>query len=284
MHRMLHGGYLPEKRGVLMSTYVVSDIHGALEPFTELIAKIGFDAFSGKDELYLLGDYADWGTHSIETVGYIMDLDKSPNVHCLMGNHDLMFLHAIERDKKGLGPDSNWYLANKGSKTWDDYDKLSAEHKETIHEWLLSLVFSVDITVGKKLYMAAHAYPYFGNRGRLGRIYTKSEAVWHRAEIDEDPFRNYHGRKRYAGLIIGHTPTSYFRYLRTGKVTEDPNTVFFGKKIIAIDCGAKAMEYPEFGRECEGARLAALRLEDEKCFYTTGAVPGMRSMRGSVSD
>ena len=151
---MLHGGYLPEKRGVLMSTYVVSDIHGALEPFTELIAKIGFDAFSGKDELYLLGDYADWGTHSIETVGYIMDLDKSPNVHCLMGNHDLMFLHAIERDKKGLGPDSNWYLANKGSKTWDDYDKLSAEHKETIHEWLLSLVFSVDITVGKKLYMA----------------------------------------------------------------------------------------------------------------------------------
>ena len=45
------------------------------------------------------------------------------------------------------------------------------------------------------------------------------------------------------------------------------NEVFFGKKIIAIDCGAKVFEYPEFEAEYENARLAAIRLEDEKCFY-----------------
>lgn len=251
-----------------MSTYVISDIHGALGSFVTLLSETGFNAASGRDELYLLGDYADWGKRSIETIGYIMDLDRSPHVHCLMGNHDLMFLQGIDNDRAGRYPDTNWYVANRGNKTWDDYEKLSKEHKDAIYEWLLSLAFSVDIRVGNRLYMAAHAYPYFGNRGRLGRIYTKNEAVWHRAGFDEDPFRNYHGRKKYDALIIGHTPTSYFNYCREGRVSGEPNKIFFGKKIIAIDCGAKAMEYPEFGPESEGARLAALRLEDEKCFYT----------------
>lgn len=250
-----------------MSTYVISDIHGAIEPFMILLSTIGFDPHSGEDELYLLGDYADWGERSIETIGYVMDLDESPHVHCLIGNHDLMFLQAIEADKGTGFPDLIWYEVNRGFKTWDDYVKLSEGNKNAIHEWLLSLAFAVDIPIGERLYMAAHAYPYFGNRGNLGRIYTKNEAVWHRAGYNEDPFANYHGRKKYDGLIIGHTPTSYFHCCRAGRVIDGPNEVFFGKKIIAIDCGAKILEYPEFGTDYEEARLAALRLEDEKCFY-----------------
>ncbi|MBQ9444574.1 MAG: metallophosphoesterase [Lachnospiraceae bacterium] len=250
-----------------MSTYLISDIHGALEPFMILLSEIGFDPSSGKDELYLLGDYADWGSHSIETIGYVMDLDQSPHVHCLIGNHDLMFLQSITEDRDMRFPDLVWYEMNKGYKTWDDYEKLSDNNKKAISEWLRSLSFSIDIEANGRLYMAAHAYPYFGNRGKLGQIYTKNEAVWHRAGFDEDPFVHYHGKKKYSALIIGHTPTSYFHYCRAGRAIDGPNTVFFGRKIIAIDCGAKALEYPEFGRECDNARLAALRLEDEKCFY-----------------
>ena len=250
-----------------MSTYLISDIHGAIEEFILLLSNIGFDASSKEDELYLLGDYGDWGKKSIETIGYVMDLSGSPNVHCLIGNHDLMFLQAIEADR-GMGfPDIVWYEVNKGYKTWDDYARLSENNKRAVYEWLRSLPFSVDIQMGEKLYMAAHAYPYFGNRGKLGRIYTKNEAVWHRAKHNEDPFKNYHGRKKYDGLIIGHTPTSYFYYNRSGGRVSGPNSIFFGEKIIAIDCGAKILDYPEFGEEYENARLAALRLDDEKCFY-----------------
>ena len=264
---MLHGGYLSEDGSQKVSTYVISDIHGALEAFILLLSEIGFDPESREDELYLLGDYADWGTHSIETIGYVMDLDANPNVHCLMGDHDLMFLQAIEDYRKMSFPSMVWYETNKGFKTWDDYEKLSDVNKKAVYDWLLSLDFSIDIKVGKKLYMAAHAYPYFGNRGNLGRIYTQKEAVWHRAKFDEDPFANYHGRKKYDALIIGHTPTSFFRYCRAGKIVNEPNTVFFGKNIIDIDCGAKVLEYPEIGPEYDNARLAALRLEDEKCYY-----------------
>ena len=102
VRHMLHGGYLSEDESQKVSTYVISDIHGALEAFILLLSEIGFDPESREDELYLLGDYADWGTHSIETIGYVMDLDANPNVHCLMGNHDLMFLQAIEEDRKML--------------------------------------------------------------------------------------------------------------------------------------------------------------------------------------
>ena len=250
-----------------MSTYVISDIHGALEPFVILLSEIGFDPAGGRDQLYLLGDYGDWGSRSIETIGYVMDLDRSPNVHCLIGNHDLMFLQAIEADRNYGFPDPLWYDANRGMKTWDDYKRLSDANKAAIYEWLLSLSFSEDIRVGDRLYMAAHAYPYFGNRGRLGKAYTKNNAVWKRVRYDEDPFEAYHGKKKYDALIIGHTPTSYFRYCRDGRAQEDPNTVFFGKKIIAVDCGAKVLEYPEYDREYEQARLAALRLDDDKCYY-----------------
>ena len=48
-----------------MSTYLISDIHGALEQFMLLLSEIGFDPADGRDELYLLGDYADWGNHRI---------------------------------------------------------------------------------------------------------------------------------------------------------------------------------------------------------------------------
>ncbi|HAL32259.1 MAG TPA: hypothetical protein DCP46_04790 [Lachnospiraceae bacterium] len=250
-----------------MSTYLISDIHGALEQFMLLLSEIGFDPADGRDELYLLGDYADWGTHSIETIGYVMDLDRYPTVHCLMGNHDLMFLQAIKEYKEMLFPNVTWYQTNKGFKTWDDYEKLSEKNRQAIYDWLMSLKLSVDIELNGRLYMAAHAYPYFGNRGKLGRIYTKNEAVWHRARFDEDPFVNYHGKRKYTALIIGHTPTSYYRYFRDGGILDEPNTVFFGKHIIAIDCGAKALEYPDIGEEYENARLAALRLDDEKCFY-----------------
>ncbi|MCR5746513.1 MAG: metallophosphoesterase [Lachnospiraceae bacterium] len=250
-----------------MSTYLISDIHGALESFILLLSEIGFNPESGRDELYLMGDYADWGTHSIETIGYIMDLDQYPCVHCLMGNHDLMFLQAIREYKEMMFPNLTWYETNKGYKTWDDYEKLSEKNREAVYKWLLTLDFSADIELNGRYYMAAHAYPYFGNRGKLGRFYTKNNAVWHRVNFDENPFKNYHGKKKYTALIIGHTPTSYFHACKTGSYINEPNAIFFGKYIIAIDCGAKALEYPEIGEESQNARLAALRLDDNKCYY-----------------
>ena len=78
-----------------MAVYAVSDIHGALDEFERLLKKIGFQG-SGPDTLYLLGDYGDWGAKSMETLRFVQELDDNyENVHCLLGNHEQMFLDTI---------------------------------------------------------------------------------------------------------------------------------------------------------------------------------------------
>ena len=79
-----------------MATYVIGDIHGALPQFRRLLKKCGFAPEKG-DELYLLGDYIDWGECPLETLLFVMHLDRSSErIHCLMGNHEEMFLSVMQ--------------------------------------------------------------------------------------------------------------------------------------------------------------------------------------------
>ena len=248
-----------------MGTYVVSDIHGAYDRFEELLNMIKPDLESGSDELYLLGDYGDWGKKSIETIRYVMELDRSEHVHCIKGNHDLMFENQIREPEYR---DENWYFANMGMRTWDAYICLDEDEKHMIADWIKGLKYSIEFEVDGELYMAAHAYPYFGNRGNLGYFYTLQDAVWMRLSWDSDPFRDYHGKKKYRALICGHTITAaYYRGAGLKRPFEH-NCIFKGPHFIGIDCGAKCIEYGNlWAKEARDARLAALRIEDMKEYY-----------------
>ena len=248
-----------------MSTYVISDIHGAYDRFLKLLDMIDPDLENGRDSLYLLGDYGDWGEKSIETFKYVIELDKSPYVHCLKGNHDLMFEEQIRVPEY---PDANWYYANMGMKTWNAYLRLDKAERELIARWIKELKYSLEFEVDGELYMAAHAYPYFGNRGNLGYLYTTHDAVWMRLSWDSDPFGDYHGRKKYRALICGHTITRVY-YRESGlKAPFEHNCIYKGPHFIGVDCGAKCMEYGHlWAKEAKNARLAALRVEDMKEFY-----------------
>ncbi len=72
---------IPGNRRIL----VVSDIHGNLEYFKGLLAKVGF---CDNDELIIAGDFLEKGPHSLETLRYIMSLAARGNVHPLCGNCD----------------------------------------------------------------------------------------------------------------------------------------------------------------------------------------------------
>jgi len=78
----------------IMKKYVISDIHGCAKTFKALVDRI---SFSREDELYLLGDYIDRGPDSKGVIDHIWDLlETGYTVHCLTGNHEQMFLHAID--------------------------------------------------------------------------------------------------------------------------------------------------------------------------------------------
>ena len=225
----------------------------------------------GRDELYLLGDYGDWGSSSIETFGFVMDMDRSSHVHCIMGNHDQMFLDQIIAGESDDEQDMNWLYNNNGYITWRGYLGLKEKNKKALFDWLSGLKYSFDVEAGGRLYMAAHAYPYFGNRGSLFRHYSKDNAVWKRMSWNEDPFRYYHGRKQYEALICGHTITRHFlnkKWDASAGNDEKENSIFVGPHFIDIDCGAKCFDYSgQLPKEARRARLAAIRLDDMKQFY-----------------
>ena len=75
--------------------YSVSDIHGHLDIFKEVLKNV--DLKNKDNKLILLGDYIDRGDKSCETIYFIKELsEKYPNqVIALLGNHEKMFLDSL---------------------------------------------------------------------------------------------------------------------------------------------------------------------------------------------
>ena len=268
-----------------MATYVISDIHGALDEFRTLLKKISFQ-YDGTDELYLLGDYCDWGLKSLETLLYVKELDETyPFVHTLMGNHELMFLTTILSGYKDGDEDvnaKNWLYANKGLATWKAYLQLPEEDKGALAIWMHGLPLSATVKVEGRTYLLSHAYPYFYDQieNEEEGLQKRVDALWRRLMLHEDPFADYHGEENYTTFICGHTITDYYyglvRFERDWPYWKPTdymrNHIFRGERFIDIDCGAKCMDYDYDSREliqmaALRAQLAALSLEDEKEYY-----------------
>lgn len=267
-----------------MATYVISDIHGSLAEFKKLLQKTDFQ-YDRRDRLYVLGDYVDWGPQSIETVQYLMHLSRHAFVHCLMGNHDQMFLQAIRNRLPDGQPgvlSNTWLYANRGLATWEKYCSLTAEEQSAIGKWLSQLPYSAVAEAEGKTYMLAHAFPYHYdmNYGSSEIRRRREEAVWRRLMLRENPFGEYRGEVRYDRLICGHTVTKYYydqlRYVKDWPFRKPEshkrNRIFIGGRFTDIDCGAKCLycekdEEPLLREAAARAQLACLRLEDGKAFY-----------------
>lgn len=61
---------------------LIGDVHGMIEPFTELLDAINFD--KSKDHLLLLGDMITKGDHSMQVLELAIEL----NAACVRGNHE----------------------------------------------------------------------------------------------------------------------------------------------------------------------------------------------------
>jgi len=79
--------------------YAIGDIHGRLDLFEELVAAIEQDD-AGRDAadttIILLGDLVDRGPASAGVISAARDLGRRRRVRILLGNHEEMFLDALE--------------------------------------------------------------------------------------------------------------------------------------------------------------------------------------------
>jgi serine/threonine protein phosphatase 1 len=84
--------------------WVIGDIHGEIGLLDRLLENIG--KFN-PDELIFVGDYIDRGPDSREVVDRVSSLPWKTT--CLMGNHELMLLDAVEDMGIGGSPTELWY-------------------------------------------------------------------------------------------------------------------------------------------------------------------------------
>lgn len=85
--------------------WFIGDIHGEISLLNKLL-----EAINEHDplEIIFLGDYIDRGPHSREVVDRLMEMEASAT--CLMGNHELMMLSALEDSGFGYNPMELWYF------------------------------------------------------------------------------------------------------------------------------------------------------------------------------
>ena len=87
--------------------YAIGDIHGRLDLLKQVIDKIAEDDLARgpaeRTDIILLGDFVDRGPESSGVLDYVMTLSQFwPNVTCLQGNHEEVFLMAARGDEAAL--------------------------------------------------------------------------------------------------------------------------------------------------------------------------------------
>ncbi len=97
----------PPDLGEGRRAYAIGDVHGRLDLLMEIIDMIAEDDLArgpaGTTELIMLGDFVDRGPESAGVIDYMMRLrDWWPDIHCLQGNHEEVFLMAARGDESAL--------------------------------------------------------------------------------------------------------------------------------------------------------------------------------------
>lgn len=225
--------------------YVLSDIHGNQRRFQSVLKQI---QLKPEDTLYVLGDVVDRYPDGISILRKIMAM---PNAKMLLGNHEYMMLRALGQpyddnmdDGRAL---AHWYR-NGGEATHRRWKHIRKTLRKEILEYLHGLPLAFDITVNGTSYKLVHGgavEDYDFDPKYKNPIHY---AVWKRLDVsDEQPVGHV--------VIFGHTPTQYYQDHHPMEIWRDGNRV-------GIDCGSG---FPEDGH----GRLACLRLDDGKVFYST---------------
>ena len=226
----------------------MSDIHGQYEKYRKMLEEINF---SDEDTLYILGDVADRGEHSIKI---LYDMSMRANVIPMMGNHEHMAEYILRKLNVEITEQNleNWnaeiikavteWYENGGYPTSKEFSGLSHDDREYILDYLREFLFYDEITVGENTFVLVHGgLPDFSPEKDLDdyhpilSLYTRT-----------DYSKTYYPDKY---LVTGHTPTFSF-------APECDGRIYMKKRHIAIDCGV-----------CHGKNLGCIRLDDFKEFY-----------------
>ena len=209
-------------------TYVISDIHGNLDKFNEILEKI---RFSDNDVMYVVGDIVDYGEESMEL---LCDLSMRYNVIPIVGDHDyraLRLLGELDKMLKGeaapdpeiLGEMTEW-IQDGGQKTMEGFKALDDDMKEGVLEYLEDMSLYEEVEVRGKKYLLVHAGIADYSEDTDLDDYMPEDFIYE--SVDPD-YQLIDG----VTLVVGHKPTYEIEGAERGKI-------YHGEGSIFLDCGA----------------------------------------------
>lgn len=241
--------------------WFIGDIHGEIDLLNGLL-----EAISGYDpqKVIFLGDYIDRGPHSRAVVDRIMGLEFP--AACLMGNHELMMLSALEDFAFGYNPMELWYYngaeATLQSFGFSGFFSFQSQMDPSYLEFFKSLQMNYVIEAGAGLnVLATHAgispsiplsdqlllkdYQDLQQYIRNKQLDPWDSFLWTRDDFFNSPSSLWKGYM----VVHGHTPTIKLkRIVQEGRIPdfhfiEDDLVIRKGKRngevvSVGIDSGS----------------------------------------------
>lgn len=186
-------------------TLAIGDIHSGLRGLVQLIEKA---KVSSEDHLIFLGDYVDGWSTAVETVEFLMQLNKSHRCTFIRGNHDELVYDWLKDGKET----STWHQHG-GEATKASYNQAGQEIKNK-HLSFYEGLENYYLDQANRLFLHAG----FTNLKGVDFEYFKKTFYWDRTlwelaqsldpSLKPDHVRYPQRLKQYAEVYIGHTPIS----------------------------------------------------------------------------
>lgn len=224
-------------------TVAIGDIHGDLESFERLLAKL--PPLDAGDTLVLLGDYIDRGPRSAEVIARVRELAAlgPMKVVTLRGNHEDAWLRIVDEGWfEFILPRGNGCLdtlrsfqgrvgQNVEAPDADDFQLMErgAFLPPDVVEWMRALpLFYED---DHAIYVHAGLKRQDGEFQHPSRVHPPRALLWLR---DRDFFENYRGKL----IVFGHTTTKYLPPELSTFTPDDPNDMWAGPACVGLDTGS----------------------------------------------
>jgi len=211
-----------------MRTLVIGDIHSGLKALEQVLHRA---AVSKDDKLIFLGDYVDGWSQAVDTVDFLIALQKTHNCIYLRGNHDELCSDWLVK-----GADNPMWMQHGGVSSVNSYNKAD---KSTIvkHIGFFDTLKNYYLDADNRLYLHAG----FTNVKGVKHEYFPKTFYWDRTlwelalslnpALQEE--HQYYPKRllQYNEIFIGHTPVT-----RLGKTTPQR-----AANVWNIDTGAAFM-------------------------------------------